>query len=644
MKRTIPFLVLALLALAAVAGAEDVQKKEITLVKMGTAPLATELAESLKPPTGYGATDEVPIRVPDWLKSRDRTITEDPDPFGSPFLSQRTPAASISVPGYANSDNAALFGFQIAPPDTEGDVGKDFYVQWNNLGWIVYSKATGAQVAGPFPGNIFWSTFGGSVCQTDNAGDPIVLYDQLAKQWVFSQFTSPSNPSGHQCFAISQGSNPLGPYFLYDFLVSPGQFNDYPKISVWPDGYYMTTNEFTGSFVGVNITAFERSQMLVGGAASAVQVTLPFTGFAPVRFSLQPAHLEGNVPPPASLCNIITQSFDDETWGVGGPNGPDGYQFWQFCPDYANPPASTFTTGPFVVSPNFNAGLSSVPQPGGPGLDPLGQFTMYRFQARVFPSGVKGVINHTIDIGGGLNTVRWAQLDMPSLAGISIADTGTLNPGDGLHRWVGSVAQDKVGNIGVSYSRSGAASFPSVYFTGRETTDPAGTLQAESVCIDGTGSQLGTNRWGDYSTISVDPEDQCTFWLTNEYVETTGNFSWDTRICAFKFPSCVPYNHPNPSPGTAGVNNTFSVSGATPGQTTFFLWDLTPGSFAVPGCPGQAVDLASVNILGTAVANAAGNASINFFVPGGASGLTVLFQAVELTTCTVSGLNAYTFP
>ncbi len=444
------------LLLAAAAGAQEITKSPVTLVKSGTAPRIEELAKLHEEPLAYGATHEVLNRVPDFLLHQDRSASTEPDPLSGRFTNRRAPGVGISVEGYSNNDNGNLFGFIIAPPDTEGYVGKDFYVQYNNLGWKVFDKASGALVAGPFAGNSFWQGFGG-VCDSDNAGDPIVLYDHLAEQWVFSQFTDPSNPDGHQCFAISQGSDPQGPYFLYDFLVSPGQFNDYPKLSVWPDGYYMTTNEFTGSFVGVNITAFERSQMLTGGGASAVQVTLPFTGFAPVRFSLQTAHLEGPAPA-GNPCNLIIQQFDDEVWGVGG----------------------------------------------------------------------------------GDNGIRWAQFDLPSLAGISIDDTGTLDPGDGLDRWVGSIAMDEVGNIGLSYIRSGnaAPNYPSIYFTGRETGDAAGTLQAESVCIDGTGSQSGTSRSGDYSSISVDPVDGCTFWLTNEYVETTGNFNWTTRICSFKFPSC----------------------------------------------------------------------------------------------------------
>ncbi len=548
MRRRIPMALIVLLAAALALPATAQETKKVELLRTASAPMLEELQLRAPTPTAYGWEKEVPIFLPDWLV-RDQPSTSGPDPLSAPFIEQRAPAASLSFEGYSNNDNITVIGGQLAPPDTEGDVGLDFYVQWNNLGWYFYDKVDPAIKQGPFAGNIFWQVpaFNGSPCQSDNAGDPIVFFDHVAQQWMFSQFTSSGNPDGHQCFAISTGSNPAGPYNLYDFLVSPGAFNDYPKIGLWTtaDGsqssYVMTTNEFTGSFIGVNITAFERDAMLTGGTAQGLQVTLPFTGAAPIRFSLQASHLEGPNLPPAGTCPYIIQWFDDETWGNGGAAGPDGYQFWNYCINWVGSSA-TLNTGPFVQAANFNFGLTNAPQPGtGQTLDPLGQFTMYRFHTRVTGAGlVRGASANTVDLGGGLNGIRWAEFDMPSLGGVSISDNGTLNVGDGVHRWTPSAALDGSGNLGIVYSRSGstAPNFPSVYFTGRETGDPAGTLQTESVCFNGSGSQLGTDRWGDYAAISIDPVDDCTFWVTNEYVATTGNFSWTTRICSFTFPSC----------------------------------------------------------------------------------------------------------
>jgi len=531
-------LVLSLVALPAIAADEGINVERVQLVKAGSAPTLEEILRNhpADTPTSFGEVREVVNRTPEWLLNRQPSASPADPLLDLGLIESLAPAASLSIEGFANTDNGALFGFLISPPDTNGDVGVNFYVQYVNLGWEVFDKTTGASVGGgPFAGNVFWQGFGG-VCESDNAGDPIVLYDHLAGEWVFSQFTSSANPDGHQCFAISQGGSPFGPYLLYDFVVSPGAFNDYPKISLWPDAYYMTTNEFTASFAGVNITAFDRAGLLTG-TGSAVQVSIPFTGLAPVRFSLQPAHLEGGSPAPAAgTCNLIIQSFDDDTWGNGG--GPDGYQFWEFCPDFVTVPNSTFTTGPFLTAPAFNFGLTSVPQPGTTQLlDPLGQFTMYRFGTRAEGGNLVGALAHTVDVGAGRNGIRWATFNLPSLAGVGISDTGTFAPG-GEHRWTPSATLDSVGNLGIVYSRASGTSFPSVYFSGRETSDPAGTLQTESVCIDGTGSQLGSPRWGDYASASVDPVDSCTFWVTSEYVETTGTVAWTSRICSFKFPSC----------------------------------------------------------------------------------------------------------
>ena len=529
------------------AGPDDIEVRVSPAVRVGTAPRLEVLVDRLPPSPGPdGTVYEVPnTTVVPQLTERP-PVTTQRDPLLRSPSSRRAPAALLSFDGFDNNDNQTVNGGPVTPPDVEGDVGLDFYTQYNNLGFSIFRKSDGVRIAGPTAGNVFWQGFGG-VCETNNAGDPIVLFDHVAQQWVFSQFTSPNNPNGHQCFAISQGSDPRGPYFLYDFVVSVGQFNDYPKITVWTDGagqsaYHMSTNEFRGAFVGVNATAFERDAMLAGQPAQAVQATLP-AGLVPLPIGIQPAHLEGPIPP-AGTCNHYIQAIDDEALGPGGT--PDGYQFWRFCTNWNNPPASTFVTGPRVPTNEFDAELcgfarNCIPQQGTPvGLDAIGQFTMYRFQNRFIPGqGLRGVVNHTVDVGGNRAGIRWATFTIPAaLGGIAIDDTGTFAPADNRHRWMGSIAMDSGGNLGLSYTRSSSNDFPSVYFTGRDATDPPGTLQTESICVDGNGAQTGSNRWGDYSSISVDPVDGCTFWLTHEYVEVMGPVSWRTRICSFRFPSC----------------------------------------------------------------------------------------------------------
>jgi hypothetical protein len=511
-----------------------------------TPALSESRGQHFVPVAPAGGTKEVPnFLVPERLQDMKPVETTRGPSQQSPIVGQ-APAADLSFGGYDNTDNVALLGFQIMPPDTEGDVGMQHYVQWNNLGFKIFDKA-GNLLNGPNgdPGNLPW-VGSGLGCEFDNDGDPIVLYDHVAGRWLFSQFDI---GPGMQCVAITDGEDPAGPYTAYEFPISLAGFNDYPKLGIWTsaDGsqssYHVTTNEFNGGFLGVNLTALDRDAILAGAAAPGfVQFTLPPVVVGRFAFSLQPGHLEGPVLPAAGTCETYIQAFDDETWGDA--TGPDGYRTWEFCVDHAVPANSTLTEHPFIVSGNeFDAELcgfsrNCIPQPGvADGLDTLGQFTMYRFAVRDVNGTLTGAISHSVDLGGNLAGVQWAQFDM-SGANPTLADVGQLDVGDGDNRWMPSVALDQSGNMALTYTVSSAVTFPSMYFTGREASDPAGTLQAESVCIDGTGSQTGPNRWGDYATVSVDPEDDCTFWMTNEYVETTGSFEWDTQVCTFKFENC----------------------------------------------------------------------------------------------------------
>ncbi len=547
---TVALVSLACFALALASGPSTVGAAQA----QGTSgPIATSALCDVPPsaasvarlPTQLG---EVAILVPDFMQNMSPVQTL-ADPGIPEVLNASTvPSPNVSFDGYNSTDNVALFGFLVAPPDTEGDVSRDHFVSYNNLGLRIYDKA--GTTLRRCPGNVFWADSdlpATNICKTNNNGDPIVLFDHKAKRWVFSQFALFEGPTGdgHQCVAVSTTSDPLGTYHVYDFEVSPGAINDYPKIGMWPDGYYMTTNEFSsavGNFLGVNITVFERKELLQGDPAQFIQFTIPFTGAAPVAFSLQPSHLEGPAAP-ASEPNLVIQACDAQTWGCA----TDGYRFWEVDVDFVKPERSTCTELPLLPTPKaFDSelcGFSSncIPQPPAPfsaGLAPLGQFTMYRFHNRKVNGKRVGAISHTVDTGGNRAGVRWAQFDLSDPSSPAIMDTGTHAPADGLHRWMPSISMDQKGNIALGYSRSSATSFPSAYYTGRETTDPPMTMQQETACRDGGGSQQFTLRWGDYSTVSIDPEDDCTFWVHQEYIETTGIFNWSTRVCAFSFPSC----------------------------------------------------------------------------------------------------------
>lgn len=540
-------------------------------------------------------------QVPDFLKLAPGDVNPGTDTVQdrSGVSAVRAPNALLSIPGYSNDSNASVGEPRITPPDTNGDVGLNHYVQYVNLGWIVYNKSNGSVAAGPFPGNTFWQGFGG-VCESLNAGDPIVLYDHLAGRWFFSQFTGTSVADGHQCVAISDGEDPTGPYTLYDFVVSPGQFNDYPHIGVWADGYYMTTHEFSVpafNFVGTNLTVFDRNQMLAGNPnAGFIQFTNSTSG-DDLEFGTMPAHLEGP-PPPAGTCHYSVHSTDAEAFGVPGS---DRIRVWEACANFSNPGSSTLNQVNSVNLPAFDINLCGfsrdcIDQPGSQLLDPNAANTQYRFNTRYFASeGVlKGVVTRNVDVGADRAGVLWAGIDInPVNDATSLSDNGNLlgviDFNDGLNRWMGSASLDQDGNVGIGYTRSSSGSFPSIYFTVHERgVDAPGSVQQESVCVDGSGSHTGANRWADYASTSIDPVDSCTFWHTNEYVETTGNFNWATRVCSFQIPGCGGGGPANQPPNASFTFNctdlscSFNGSGSSDSDGTIasYAWTFGDGSSA----------------------------------------------------------------
>jgi len=448
----------------------------------------------------------------------------------------------------------------VLPPDTQGDVGLTYYVQWVNLSFDIYDKTTGLSViGGPVPGNALWSGFGGS-CESNNSGDPITLYDHLADRWFMSQFTG----DNHQCIAVSQTNDPTGAWYLYDYLADAGMgaFPDYPKFGLWPDGYYYTASMFGD---GSNMSGvFERDAMLNGDPAQFIWFFVPDTAAFPSWRAL-PSDLDGANAPPAGAPNPILQLVDD-AWGYDPPYDQDGIAVIPLHVDWAIPANSTF--GPPAMINLTAAGYpldstvcnafrgQCVPQPGGPDLETLQGQLMYRLQYRNFGSYETLVTSQTVDADGtGHAGVRWYEL-RDSGGGWDVHQAGTYAP-DSDHRWMADAAMDTSGNIAVGYSVSSTTTFPSIRWAGRLIGDPPDTLaQGEDTVIAGAGSQThSAARWGDYSSMSVDPVDDCTFWYTQEYMAITGSAPWQTRIASFKFPSC--------STGPSGTVEGFVTEDAT---------------------------------------------------------------------------------
>jgi len=501
---------------------------------------------------------EVPNRIPSVSNPPYLPGFQDPalqHPVGkkkyqSMVAANNAPVVSVNFEGISNlGDNGPVTGFIFTPPDTNGDVGPNHYVQMTNGVFKIWSK-TGTLLFGAAANNSIWAGFGG-LCQTTNRGDPIVLYDDVAGRWMISQFafnkTAAGRPIGpyHECIAVSRTADPTGAWFRYDFLTHNTKFDDFPKFGIWPDGYYMSVNQFDdltgGAFAGVGVAAFERSKMLAGKPARMVYFDLATP--APNLASILPAHADSaRMQPPAGAPNYFIHS------------GTNMLQIWQFHVDWVNTLNSTFTGPAQLATVPFSSTLCAAPrgqcidQPvTATRLEYMAGRPMNRLQYRNFGNHEAMVVNQTVNAGAGKAGIRWYELRKTGAAW-TIAQQSTYSP-DTNHRWMGSMAMDAVGDMALGYSVSSTVTNPSIRYTGRLVTDPLNTLQPEASIIVGGGYQSTSNRWGDYSSMSVDPSDDCTFWYTQEYYAIAESVAkpipWQTRIASFKFPHCRGNTIPN---------------------------------------------------------------------------------------------------
>ena len=456
-------------------------------------------------------------------------VPEQPDQaLQTTVYAQIATSAGLNFAGVGNGD----YGFapNAAPPDTNLAVGATQVVQWVNESFAVFDKATGAIVSGfPKAGNTLWAGFGGG-CETNNDGDPIVQYDKAANRWVMTQFSVSTTPY-LQCVAVSTTSDATGPYNRYAFSYGTTQFPDYPKLGVWPDAYYISYNIFNNArtFAGAKVCAFDRTAMLAGAVATqqCFQLSTSYGG-------LLPSDLDGTIVPPAGAPNTF-MNF-----------GSNSLNLWKFHADFAAPSNATFTGPTNLAVAAFSpacGGGTCIPQPNtSQQLDSLADRLMYRLAYRRFTDGHESlVVNHSVKASGNKHSqivgIRWYEVRNPNSTP-TVFQQGTYSP-DSINRWMGSIAMDKFGNMAMGYSASSSSTFPSIRYTGRLPTDPLGAMETENSVLTGGGSQLSNlSRWGDYSALSVDPVDDCTFWYTTEYLKSSGTFNWSTRIAAFKFPGC----------------------------------------------------------------------------------------------------------
>ena len=512
------------------------------------------------------------------------------------------------------------------PPDTVGDVGPNHYVLMVNVSFAVYTK-TGVKLYGPVD---FQTVFGGfpGACGTENSGDPIVVYDGLADRWVLSQFAIPAAGDMYECVAVSATADPLGAYHRYAFSYG-AMMPDYPKLSVWPDGYYASYNMYnpTGwAFTGAKVCALERSKMLVGEPATQQCVDVP------EAMSLLPADVDGPNPPPAGSPNYVMGEHWSDT---------DKLTLRRFFTDWENP-ANTHLDGPvnLAVLPWSRSCVGGewycVDQPQvnrfdaairAPVLDTLDGTLMYRLAYRNFGTHESLLANHTVgvDVVPPLHRrtgIAWYEIRSPGQTPV-VYQEGTSaapTPGEGEvapFRWMGSIAMDREGNVALGYSSSSSTRYPSINYVGRLATDPLGTMSAdEGVIMAGAGSQTATPaRWGDYSAMQVDPGDDCSFWYTNEYLRESTPASWSTQIASFRFPGC---EGTTTRPGAPA-----SVTPAASNTEVAVSW--TPP-----------VDGGGLPVTGYSVVAA----------PDGATCATLVGATADPLACTVAGLyngTAYTF-
>jgi hypothetical protein len=489
----------------------DVERRRLFggLAAIGAALLVPGLA-----PAAAGARAH-----PTVLRSTHAAVSPPARDLGSAALDGRA-AAAVRSPSPSLVFDGAGDTCSCRPPDPNGDIGARNYVQVVNRTTVSVFSRTG-RLRSRFDLGGLWAS---GPC-SDGDGDPNAVYDAFADRWVLTQITGERSGTPAICLAVSRSGNPAGSYFLYEFD-TPSE-PDYLKVGVWPNAYYLSTSESTDAAY-----AIDRAKLVAGDAnAEAIR-------FGGETNFLMPASVAGPRRPPPQGGLFYTMK-DGAIFG-----GPDRVELFQLTPDFAAPASSTFRlvrsfgVAPFTwtVCPSFGC----IPQRGTTQmLDAVSHWPMYRFAYRRL-SGHQALVG-SFTVGGGTGgagaAIRWFELRNGG-SGWRLFQQGTQDS-RGVDQWMGSIDVDRAGDIALGYSESGPTRFPSVRYATRTPGDPLGTLEPERVLRAGGGSQTGSTRWGDYSSMSVDPVGGCDFWYTQEYYPTTSEEGWRTAIGRFSVPGCA---------------------------------------------------------------------------------------------------------
>jgi hypothetical protein len=443
-----------------------------------------------------------------------------------------------------------------SPPDATGDVGRDHFVQAVNQSIStvrVLDKATGANLR-----TFTMQSLASSSPCSSGFCDPVVVYDQVADRWIISELPS---SGGNVCVYVSTSPDPTGTWYAYAFPVE-ASLPDYPKYGLWPQNgnggsYLMGAN--AGASGLRDLFAFDRAKMLAGLPATFQKFSVPRMPNLGFQLVL-PSSLEGSVPPPDGEPAIFMRHRDDEALQGASTPGFDFLDMWTLSVDWSTPANSLLTQLPSVEITDYDLTLCGIgsnwacmPQPGtAQKLDPVREALHFPLQYRNFGDHQALVGTFPTDVDGTDHAaLRWFEMRKVGAGPWAMHQEGVIGGEAGVHRSIGSIAMDQSGNMAVGYTRTGTTApyYPSIYYKGRLSSDPPGTMpQGEYVIVDATTSKTNNERWGDYAGMAVDPVDDCTFWFTTEY-----GGSGSTRVSAFKFDACGCLAIPGAPAATASV-------------------------------------------------------------------------------------------
>ncbi len=497
-------------------------------VKLGTTKPLHQTAQAIATDAdkSKGLKDQKPSFVPNFGGRRQEimhhpdALPKGRDPLFDPFSSRSVMTEIVPIVNVAGISSTEV---GAGVPDVSGDIGKDFYVEIVNQTYFKVYDKTGAPVSGLIAANSIWSQVGQS-----SFGDPIILYDQEVDRWLLTEFPT----TNRVLVAISHTSDPLGSWDAYVFQTP--RFPDFPKYGIWGDAYYLTANESGNSFP---IYAINREDILAGEDNARLQrLTTPKVGG--VFFEVgQPIDWDGMTPPPAGSPGMVVKLNDDD-WGQ---TNTDEILLHKITIDWDNAVNSnieiiSLPTAPYDTDgcqTENTGGFSCIPQPNGQGIDGGEWIITNKAPYRNFGTHESFVMSFMVDVtGDDVAGIRWIELRKTPTEDWHIFQEGTVGSDDGIHRFQPSISIDGKGNIGLAYGVSGPNKFPSLRFTGRYSTDPLGEMSIKEYEFATGKRSQGSDRYGDYFSMSVDPTDDATFWFAGQYLPLGNN--WGTKIVAFK--------------------------------------------------------------------------------------------------------------